>query len=149
MRELRSKVREAKNKASKIATQADAGDTVLRNAKTAGVDNLTTAEFKAARKVIQPRMRQDRKKTAARGAAILKIQTKKAAERRAAAAVGNAAPKKKVSAGVTAAAKKAAAKPAAKATKKPMTASEKAFIKNQKEKAKATKRTGVYPNTAN
>ena len=36
-----------------------------------------------------------------------------------------------------------------KATKKPMTASEKAFIKNQKEKAKATKRTGVYPNTAN
>ena len=30
-----------------------------------------------------------------------------------------------------------------------LTASEKAFIKNQKEKAKATKRTGVYPNTAN
>jgi hypothetical protein len=51
------------------------------------------------------------------------------------------------------AAKKAAAgatpKPTVKATKKPMTASEKAFIKNQKEKAKATKRTGVYPNTAN
>jgi hypothetical protein len=40
-------------------------------------------------------------------------------------------------------------KPTAKATKKPMTASEKAFIKNQKEKEKATKRTGVYPNTAN
>jgi hypothetical protein len=39
--------------------------------------------------------------------------------------------------------------PAGKVTKKPMTASEKAFIKNQKEKAKATKRTGVYPNTAN
>lgn len=36
-----------------------------------------------------------------------------------------------------------------KAAKKPLTASEKAFIKNQKEKAKATKRTGVYPNTAN
>lgn len=35
------------------------------------------------------------------------------------------------------------------ASKKPLTASEKAFIKNQKEKAKATKRTGVYPNTAN
>jgi hypothetical protein len=33
--------------------------------------------------------------------------------------------------------------------KKTLTASEKAFIKNQKEKAKATKRTGVYPNTAN
>jgi hypothetical protein len=40
-------------------------------------------------------------------------------------------------------------KPTVKATVKPMTASEKAFIKNQKEKAKATKRTGVYPNTAN
>ena len=39
-------------------------------------------------------------------------------------------------------------KPTAKA-KKPLTASERAFIKNQKEKAKATKRTGVYPNTAN
>ena len=38
---------------------------------------------------------------------------------------------------------------AAKTKPKPMTASEKAFIKNQKEKAKATKRTGVYPNTAN
>jgi hypothetical protein len=37
----------------------------------------------------------------------------------------------------------------AKATKKTLTPSEKAFIKNQKEKAKATKRTGVYPNTAN
>jgi hypothetical protein len=44
---------------------------------------------------------------------------------------------------------KATPKPTAKATTKPMTASEKAFIKNQKEKAKATKRTGVYPNTAN
>lgn len=43
-------------------------------------------------------------------------------------------------------AKKPTPKPTA---KKPLTASEKAFIKNQKEKAKATKRTGVYPNTAN
>lgn len=39
--------------------------------------------------------------------------------------------------------------PKPKATKKPLTASEKAFIKNQKEKAKAVKRTGIYPNTAN
>jgi hypothetical protein len=37
----------------------------------------------------------------------------------------------------------------AKATKKPLTASEKAFLKNQREKAKAVKRTGIYPNTAN
>ena len=36
-----------------------------------------------------------------------------------------------------------------KAAKKTLTKSEKAFLKNQKEKAKATKRTGVYPNTAN
>ena len=54
----------------------------------------------------------------------------------------------KVNTGAKAAAKPTP-KPTAKATKKPMTASEKAFIKNQKEKAKATKRTGVYPNTAN
>ena len=37
----------------------------------------------------------------------------------------------------------------AKATKKPLTASERAFLKNQREKAKAVKRTGIYPNTAN
>ena len=37
----------------------------------------------------------------------------------------------------------------AKATKNPLTASEKAFLKNQREKAKALKRTGIYPNTAN
>jgi hypothetical protein len=37
----------------------------------------------------------------------------------------------------------------AKATKKPLTASERAFLKNQREKAKAVKRTGNYPNTAN
>jgi hypothetical protein len=37
----------------------------------------------------------------------------------------------------------------AKATKKPLNASERAFLKNQREKAKAVKRTGIYPNTAN
>ncbi len=47
------------------------------------------------------------------------------------------------------AAAQAMAKANAAKAKKPLTASEKAFIKNQKEKAKATKRTGVYPNTAN
>ena len=40
-------------------------------------------------------------------------------------------------------------KPKPKTTKKPLTASEKAFLKNQAEKKKAQKRTGVYPNTAN
>jgi hypothetical protein len=37
----------------------------------------------------------------------------------------------------------------AQATKKPLNASERAFLKNQREKAKAVKRTGIYPNTAN
>lgn len=118
MEELRSKVRKAKNAADKLNTRIAAGETVQRNAETAGVKNLTTAEFEKARKIIQPRMRQDRKKTAARGAAILKMQEKKAAARRAAAAVGNAPAKKKVSAGVIAAAKKAAAKKPAKKTTK-------------------------------
>jgi hypothetical protein len=44
---------------------------------------------------------------------------------------------------------KVKAKARANATKKPLTASERAFLKNQREKAKAVKRTGIYPNTAN
>jgi hypothetical protein len=43
---------------------------------------------------------------------------------------------------------KATPKPTAK-PKKPLTASEKAFLAGQKKKAKITKKTGVYPNTAN
>jgi hypothetical protein len=42
---------------------------------------------------------------------------------------------------------KPTAKP--KATKKPLTKSEQDFISGQKLKAKITKKTGVYPNTAN
>ena len=44
------------------------------------------------------------------------------------------------------------AKPTPKATvkpKKPLTSSEKAFLEGQKKKAKITKKTGIYPNTAN
>lgn len=33
--------------------------------------------------------------------------------------------------------------------KKPLTSSEKAFLEGQKKKAQITKKTGVYPNTAN
>jgi len=33
--------------------------------------------------------------------------------------------------------------------KKPLTSSEKAFLEGQKKKAKITKKTGIYPNTAN
>ena len=39
---------------------------------------------------------------------------------------------------------KATAKP-----KKPLTSSEKAFLEGQKKKAQITKKTGIYPNTAN
>jgi hypothetical protein len=42
---------------------------------------------------------------------------------------------------------KATAKPKPKAT--PLSKSEKAFLAGQKKKAQITKRTGVYPNTAN
>ncbi len=45
--------------------------------------------------------------------------------------------------------KKPTPKPTAKATKKPLTASEKAFIANQKAKARTAKKTGIYVNTAN
>jgi len=83
-----------------------AGETVSRNAKTGKV-RLTMAEERAAKKVLMPRMAQDRKKTAARGAAILKVQTKKAAAKRAAAAIGNSPAAKKTAKPAT---KKAAKK---------------------------------------
>jgi predicted metal-binding transcription factor (methanogenesis marker protein 9) len=95
MGSLRDKVTAAKVKARKDVTGYDAGDTVMRNAKTAKID-LTTKEYKAAKKVLEPRMAIDRKKTAARGEAILKRETKKAAAKRAAAAVGNTPAAKKV-----------------------------------------------------
>jgi hypothetical protein len=43
---------------------------------------------------------------------------------------------------------RSSSKPAAK-TKKPLTSSEKAFLEGQKKKAQITKKTGIYPNTAN
>jgi hypothetical protein len=95
MGSLRDKVNKAKIKARKDVTGYDAGDTVMRNVKAAGVKDLTTAEFKAARKSIQPRMESDRKKTAARATGIEKREVKKAAAKRAAAAVGNAPEKKR------------------------------------------------------
>ena len=91
---LKDKVRNARSKASSMETSIAANQTVNRNAQTAGV-RLSMAEERAAKKVLQPRMRQDRKKTAARGVAILKIQTKKAAAKRVAAAIGNSPAAKK------------------------------------------------------
>jgi hypothetical protein len=132
MASLEDKVRKARRNASSMQTGKAARETVNRNAKTAGV-NLTMAEERKAKEFLEARMKIDRGKTAARAVGIKKMQDKKAAARRAAAAVGNAPAKKKP----------------AKKPKKPLTASERAFLKNQREKAKAVKRTGIYPNTAN
>jgi len=107
MASLNDKVRKARNAATGIETYIAASDTVGRNAKTAKV-NLDMAEERKAIKFLQPRIKLDRQRTAARGAAIEKMQEKKAAAKRAAAAIGNSpAAKKPV-------AKKAAAKPATK-----------------------------------
>ena len=114
MASLNDKVRKARRNATSLETGVAAFKTVNRNAK-AGNVRLSMAEERAAAKVLQPRMTLDRKKTAARGVAIEKMQTKKAAAKRAAAAVGNAP------------AKKAAIKPTAKTAK---------FIAATKKKAK-------------
>ena len=95
---LRAKVRKAVVNARKDVTKYAAGDTVTRNAKAAGIKDLTTAEFKKARKTLAPRMGLDRQKTAARAVAIEKREIKKATAKRAAAAIGNSpAMKKKAS----------------------------------------------------
>ena len=94
MASLNDKVRKARNAATDIETYIAAGETVNRNAKTAKV-KLNMAEERAAKKVLQPRISQDRKKTAARGVAIEKMQEKKAAAKRAAAAIGNSPATKK------------------------------------------------------
>ena len=91
---LKDKVSKARNKATSLETGIAAYETANRNAK-AGKVRLSMAEERKAVKVLQPRMAQDRKKTAARGVAIEKREEKKAAATRAAAAVGNAPAKKR------------------------------------------------------
>jgi hypothetical protein len=100
---LSERARNAVNASGPDSAYYAAGDTVQRNAEAAGIKDLSTAEFKKARKIIRPRIRLDREKTAARAIAIDKRERKKTAAKRAAAAIGN-----------TPAAKKAAPKPAAK-----------------------------------
>jgi len=111
------KVSAARRAATNMKTGNAARETVDRNAKTAGV-KLSVAEKRAAQKVLQARIKIDRGKTAARGAAIQKVQEKKAAAKRMAAATGNSqskvTPKAK-----PATASKATAKPTTKATAKP------------------------------
>ena len=94
MASLNDKVSKARRNATNLETGIAAYETVNRNAKTAGV-KLSMAEERKAVKTLQPRMSQDRKKTAARAVAIEKMQTKKAAAKRAAAAIGNSPAAKK------------------------------------------------------
>jgi hypothetical protein len=94
MGSLNDKVRKARRNATNLEASIAAGETINRNAKTAGV-RLSMAEERAAKKVLQPRIKIDRERTAARGMAIEKIQEKKAAAKRAAAAIGNAPASKK------------------------------------------------------
>ena len=88
MASLNDKVRKARNKATSLETGIAAYETVARNANTAKV-RLSMAEERKAAKTLQPRMKLDRQKTAARAVGIEKMQTKKAAAKRAAAAIGN------------------------------------------------------------
>ena len=103
-------------------------------AKTAGA-KLTPAEVNRAANIMQPRRQNDRNRTATRATFIASPKSpvsKRAAAKRMEATSGGAP-------------KKAAPKP----TKTPLSKSEKDFLAGQKLKAKITKRTGVYPNTAN
>jgi hypothetical protein len=109
MARLSDRARKAIRNASSVETGVATYETINRNAKAAGV-KLTMAEERAAAKVLEPRIRLDRKKTAARAVNIEKMQAKKTAAKRAAAAIGN-----------TPAAKKAAPKPAAKSRLKTTT----------------------------
>ena len=96
MGSLNDKVRKARRSATNLEASIAAGETVNRNAKTAGV-RLSMAEERVAKKVLQPRIKIDRSRTAARAVGIEKMQEKKAAAKRAAAAIGNAPAAKKVS----------------------------------------------------
>ena len=94
MARLSDRARKAVRNASSLETGIAAYETINRNAKASGV-KLSMAEERAAAKVLEPRMRLDRKKTAARAVNIEKMQAKKAAAKRAAAAIGNAPVTKK------------------------------------------------------
>ena len=94
MGSLEDKVRKARRAATNSSAVKTAYKTVNRNAKTAGV-KLSRAEEIAAMKVIGPRIKLDRQRTASRAVGIQKMQEKKAATKRAAAAIGNTVSKVK------------------------------------------------------
>jgi hypothetical protein len=128
MGSLNDKVRKARRGATNLEASITAGETVNRNAKTAGV-RLSMAEERAAKKVLQPRIKIDRSRTAARAVGIEKMQEKKAAAKRMAAAVGNAPASKKTTDKASAVSK------AAKAVKKAMVDPTSSLSKTTKSKA--------------
>jgi hypothetical protein len=85
---LEDKVRKARRNATGMEASIAANETVSRNAKTAGI-SLSMAEERKAAKVLKPRIKLDRGKTAARGMAILKREEKKTDAKRMNAATGN------------------------------------------------------------
>ena len=152
MASLRDKARKARNLATETfgsVSRAKTKDLANQNAKAAG-KKLTPAQEKRATDIMQTRRQNDRDRTAARAKFIAGPNSPRAkradAAAMAAGVTGSAKAKPKAVAKATA---KPASKPKPAATKKPMTASEKAFLEGQKKKAQITKKTGVYPNTAN
>ena len=127
---LEDKARKARIAAKEAGSTAR--DTARRNASTAGI-KLTMGEERKATKVLKDRIQIDRSKTAARATNIAKTQAKKTAAKRVATATGNSQSKAKA--------------PMSSGSK--LSQSEKDFLAGQKYKAKVTKKTGVYPNTAN
>ena len=126
---LEDKARKARLVAKQVGSAAR--DTARRNASTAKV-KLSPREERAAADKMRPTMAAERARTARRATAIATREAAKSSAKRVAAATGNIK-------------SKAAPKP----TKTPLSKSEEAFLAGQKKKAQITKRTGVYPNTAN
>lgn len=111
---LGDKARKAYLKATPMETISDARKTVDRNAKTAKV-NLGMAEKQKASNILYDRMKLDRGKTVARGAAIEKIQAKKEAATAKAKAKNEATKRMNAATGNVS---KAKAKPVAKTVSK-------------------------------
>ena len=141
---LGDKVNKARIKATPMETISAARNTVDRNAKTAKV-NLGMAEKQKASNILYDRMKLDRGKTAARGAAIEKVQAKKEAATAKVKAKNETA--KRMNAATGNVTKSTAKKTTA--PKPKLNQSEKDFIAGQKLKAKILKKTGKYLNTAN
>ena len=129
--------RKARTLANKVNLTKHQSRSIVKADAKLNKKKLTAVQEEKAVNAMQTRRMNDRNKTAARAEFIARREDPKNKEAKMKRAVreGNIKFEK--------------IKNAAENPKKPLTASERAFVKNQKEKAKATKRTGVYPNTAN